>query len=106
MSPPTTPATGCSPGRHADQPVAYHSMAAQFRDLGLALCTALISALRQLVFQALAPVMADALGFHHTTTTRQHANTGAPWSRYAAGGQPARYSLPRTEPPPTDDSRA
>jgi len=48
--------------------------------------TARISALRQLVLQVPAPVIADALGFHHTTTTRQHVNAGATWSRYAGGG--------------------
>ena len=44
--------------------------------------TARISALRELVLQAPAPVIAEALGFHHTTTHRQHANAGATWSRY------------------------
>jgi hypothetical protein len=60
-------------------------MAQQLRDLGLPLRTARISALRQLVLQVPAPVIADALGFHHTTTTRQHLNAGAPWSQYASG---------------------
>lgn len=36
-----------------------------------------------LVAQARAPVIADALGFHQTTTHRQHINAGATWSRYA-----------------------
>jgi len=39
-------------------------------DLGLPMRTARISALRQLVLQVPAPVIAGALGFHHTTTTR------------------------------------
>ena len=72
------------PGRHAGQPAAYHSMAAQLRDHGLPLRTARISALRQLVFQVPAPVVAGALGFHHTTT-RQHLKAGGPWSQYAGG---------------------
>jgi hypothetical protein len=42
--------------------------------------TGRISALRELAAQA--PVIADALGFHHTTTHRQHINAGATWSRY------------------------
>jgi hypothetical protein len=42
--------------------------------------------LRQLVLQVPAPVIADALGFHHTTTTRQHVNAGVTWSRYAGDG--------------------
>jgi len=73
------------PGRHAGQPADYHAMANQLRALGLPLRTARISALRQLVLQAPAPVIADALGFHHTTTTRQHINAGATWSQYAGG---------------------
>jgi integrase len=73
------------PGRHAGQPAEYRSMAAQLRDHGLPLRTARISALRQLVLQVPAPVIAGALGFHHTTT-RQHVNAGATWSRYAGGG--------------------
>jgi len=79
------------PGRHAGQPAAYQSMAAQLRDHGLPLRTARISALRQLVLAVPAPVVADALGFHHTTTTRQHAKAGATWSRYVAGDRPGQH---------------
>jgi hypothetical protein len=61
-------------------------MLIQLRDLGLPMRTARISALRHLVLQVPAPVIADALGFHHTTTTRQHASAGATWSRYAGNG--------------------
>lgn len=46
--------------------------------------TARISAVGQLVLQAPAPVIAQALGFHNTTTERQHAHAGAPWNRYPA----------------------
>ena len=79
------------PGRNAGQPADYRSIAAQLRDHGLPLRTARISALRQLVLQVPAPVIADALGFHHTTTTRQHVNAGATWSRYVAGGRPGQH---------------
>ncbi|MGH3190566.1 MAG: hypothetical protein ACRDPY_47455 [Streptosporangiaceae bacterium] len=80
------------PGRHAGQPAEYRGIAAQLREHGLPLRTARISALRQLVLQVPAPVVAGALGFHHTTTTRQHINAGATWSRYVAGEQPGRRS--------------
>jgi hypothetical protein len=73
------------PGRHAGQPAAYRSMAGLLREHGLPLRTARISALRQLVLQVPAPVIAGALGFHHTTTTRQHVKAGGPWSQYASG---------------------
>ena len=78
------------PGRNAGQPAAYHYIAGLLRDHGLPLRTARISALRQLVLAVPAPVVADALGFHHTTTTRQHASAGATWSRYVAGERPGR----------------
>jgi hypothetical protein len=42
------------------------------------------AALRQLVLQAPAPVVAQALGYHHHTTTRVATEAGTPWSRYAA----------------------
>jgi len=71
------------PGRNAGQPASYRPMLIQLRDLGLPMRTARISALRQLVLQVPAPVIAGALGFHHTTTTRQHTNAGGTWSRYA-----------------------
>jgi hypothetical protein len=72
------------PGRNAGQPASYRPMLAQLRDHGLPMRTACISALRQLVLQAPAPVIADALGFRHTTTTRQHINAGGTWSRYVS----------------------
>jgi integrase len=77
------------PGRHAGQPASYRGMLIQLRDLGLPMRNARISALRQLVLQVPAPVVADALGFHHTTTTRQHVNAGATWSHYVAGSRPS-----------------
>jgi hypothetical protein len=61
-------------------------IASQLRDLGLPLRTGRVAALRQRVLQVPAPVIADALGCHYTTATRQHVNAGALWSRYAAGG--------------------
>ena len=80
-----TPANHAStwlfPGRNAGRPAAYRAMSTQLRDLGLPMRTARISALRQLILQVPAPVIADALGFHYTTTTRQHVHAGAPWSQ-------------------------
>jgi len=84
------------PGLHPGQPITYQAMLGQLRDLGLPMRTARISALRQLVLQATAPVVADALGFHHTTTQRQRADAGATWNRYPA----TRSEPPGTEPSP------
>ena len=78
------------PGRQAGQPADYQSMAQQLRDLGLPMRAARTAALRQLVLQVPAPVIADALGFHHITTTRQHVNAGAPWGHYAGGDHRTR----------------
>ena len=84
------------PGPHPGQPVTYRAMLVQLRDLGLPMRTARTSALRQLVLQAPASVVADALGFHHTTTQRQRANAVGTWNRYPA----TRSDPPGTGPSP------
>ncbi len=43
------------------------------------------SAIRQLVLQAPAPVIAKALGYHDKTATRLVTEGGGTWSRYAPG---------------------
>jgi hypothetical protein len=73
------------PGRVADQPLAYTTMLKRLRRLGFPRREARVSALRQLVLRAPAPVVAAALGFHHTTTTPQVANVGTTWSSYTPG---------------------
>lgn len=76
------------PGRLPGQPVSYRTLLEQISDLGLPLREARICALRQLVVQAPAPVVADALGFHQTTMARQVAHAGGTWNQYAAGRIP------------------
>jgi hypothetical protein len=51
--------------------------------------SACATALSQLVVQAPAPVVADALGFHQHTTARHVAIAGGTWNRYAASHLPA-----------------
>ncbi|MBM0278076.1 hypothetical protein JM949_23330 [Micromonospora sp. STR1s_6] len=70
------------PGRLAGQPVAYTTLHNRLRALGFPIKEGRVAALRQLVLQAPAPVVADALGFHPTTATRQVTNAGGTWSRY------------------------
>jgi hypothetical protein len=77
------------PGRNAGQPRDYRSVYHALRDAGLPMRNARTSALRHLVIQAPAPVVADALGFHQTTTTRQFTSAGGTWSRYAASRRPS-----------------
>ena len=82
---PATTSNWLFPGRNPGQPAAYGTVFTQLRNLGFPMRTARISALRQLVLQAPAPVIAEALGFHYTTTERQHTNAGATWNRYPTG---------------------
>ena len=56
------------PGRDVAQPRSYTGVYNDLRDAGLPMRNARTSALRDLVLQAPAPVVADALGFHQTTT--------------------------------------
>jgi hypothetical protein len=73
------------PGRRAGQPVHPDTLMTQIRALGVPIQAARTAALRQLVMQAPAPVVADALGYHHKTTQRHHADAGGTWSHYAPG---------------------
>ncbi|MEU4681478.1 hypothetical protein [Micromonospora sp. NPDC023737] len=73
------------PGRLAGQPVGYTTLHNRLRALGFPIKEARVAALRQLVLQAPAPVVADALGFHPTAATRQVTNAGGTWSRYTSG---------------------
>lgn len=70
------------PGRNPGQPAAYGTIFTLLHDRGFPMRTARASALRQLVLQAPAPVIAEALGFHHTTTQRQRANAAGTWAHY------------------------
>jgi hypothetical protein len=72
--------SGLLPG----QPIGYTTLRQQVSGLGLPLREARVSALGQLVVAAPAPVIADALGFHETTTTRQVAHAGGTWNQYPA----------------------
>jgi hypothetical protein len=76
------------PGLLPGQPVSYRTLLEQVRSLGVPLREARVSALRELVIQAPAPVVAGALGFHQTTTARQMAHAGGTWNRYPAVRSP------------------
>jgi hypothetical protein len=73
------------PGRRARQPLNTGTMLQRLRDHGFPTQAARTSALRRLVLQAPAPVVAQSLGFHHQTTTRVAAEAGKTWTRYAPG---------------------
>jgi len=73
------------PGRRAGQPLHASHLAELVRDLGVPALAGRTAALRQLVLQVPAPVVAQALGYHHKTTTRVATEAGTPWVRYAVG---------------------
>ena len=73
------------PGRRAGQPLHASHLSQLVRDLGIPALAGRTAALRQLVLQVPAPVVAQALGYHHSTTTRVASEAGTPWSRYASG---------------------
>ena len=83
------------PGRRPGQPLSYISLSQGLRDLGVPLRLARVAAIRQLALQAPAPVIAEALGFHHTTTHRQTIHAGGIWNRYAAPDGLAQRAEPR-----------
>lgn len=78
------------PGRRAGQPLHPHVLAAAVRDLDMPTTAARTAALRQLVLQAPAPVVAGMLGYHNKYTARLLAEAGGTWSRYAPGDDHAR----------------
>ncbi len=57
------------------------------------------AALRQLVLQAPAPVVASMLGYHDETTTKVAADAGSPWTRYAPGGHGRTQTRRLANPP-------
>ncbi|MFF3617426.1 hypothetical protein [Streptomyces sp. NPDC002580] len=73
------------PGRQPRHPMDPTSLLDQLRAAGVPTQRGRASAIRQLVLQAPAPVVARALGYHDKTTTRLIVEAGGTWSRYAPG---------------------
>jgi hypothetical protein len=73
------------PGRRANQPLHPATLGKLIARAGLPSTAGRVAALRQFVLQAPAPVVADALGFHHHTAHRHCAEAGGTWSRYVSG---------------------
>lgn len=63
----------------------YKTLRKKLSAIGIPPRSTRVSALRQLVLQEPAPVVATALGFHCKTTERQNRSAGGAWNRYAAG---------------------
>ncbi|WP_433237568.1 hypothetical protein ACQPYK_29155 [Streptosporangium sp. CA-135522] len=73
------------PGRRAGQPMNPSSLRDPLREIGVSPERGRAASIRQLVLQALPPVIARALGYHDKSATRIATETGSPWSRYAPG---------------------
>lgn len=74
------------PGRHPGQPMNPVSLQVHLREIGVPPQRGRTSAIRHLVLQAPAPVIAKALIYHDKTATRLVTEAGGTWSRYAPGG--------------------
>lgn len=73
------------PGRRAGQPMTPEAMAPRLRHLGFPTRPGRTAAIRQLVLQAPAPVIARMLGYNDDHTTRIAEEAGGTWRHYAPG---------------------
>lgn len=73
------------PGRQPGQPMNPVSLQVHLREIGVAPQRGRASAIRQLVLQAPAPVIAKPLGYHDKTAARLVTEAGGTWSRYTPG---------------------
>jgi len=80
------------PGRRAGQPMHSDTLAALVGNLGIPAIAGRACAIRQHVMEMPAPIVAEALGYHHVTTAKLAAQSGGTWSRYAPGDHPRSSS--------------
>lgn len=85
FSGPNKESTWLFPGRRAGQPLQHRSLGQALHRHGILVQAGRTSAIRQLVLQAPAPVVARMLGFHDKHTTRVLIEAGGNWNRYAPG---------------------
>jgi site-specific recombinase XerD len=71
------------PGRRAGQPLTVNAVERQLHQHQIPGLTGRTSAIRHLVLQTPAPVVARMLSYTYDQTARLAAETGAPWSRYS-----------------------
>lgn len=105
------------PGRRGGQPMNPDTIEKRLRHAGIPARGGRSAALRQLVLQAPAPVIATMLGYSHQGAARVAAEAGSPWSRYAPGDHDRppsgegdswllRRSRPRSGPEPKDSTHS
>ncbi|MFI9839243.1 hypothetical protein ACIHFD_19565 [Nonomuraea sp. NPDC051941] len=73
------------PGRRGGQPLDPTTIRLRLSKLGILAGPGRSAAIRQLVLQTPAPVVARMLGYGGDTATRLATVAGSPWSRYASG---------------------
>lgn len=73
------------PGRRAGQPLHLSTLRTHLHQLGIPSTATRVTALRQLVLQTPAPVLAKALGFHYHTAHQHNIDAGGTWKTYAPG---------------------
>ncbi len=73
------------PGRRAGQPMTPETFELRLRHLGFPILRGRTSAIRHLVLQAPAPVIARMLGYNDDHTTRISEEAGGTWRHYAPG---------------------
>ena len=82
----TNPRLEVAVPRPTRQPAAApEHLAKLVHQLGVPTVVGFGAAIRQDVLDMPAPVVADALGYHHVATTSPATYAGATWSRYAPG---------------------
>ena len=73
------------PGRRAGQPMTPSTLELRLRHLGFPTQRGRTAAIRHLVLQAPAPVIARMLGYNDDTTARLAEEAGGTWRHYAPG---------------------
>ncbi|MGW4411621.1 hypothetical protein ACWEJ6_46900 [Nonomuraea sp. NPDC004702] len=74
------------PGRRGGQPLDPTTIQSRLSKLGILAGPGRSAAIRQVVLQTPAPVVARMLGYDEDTAARLATAAGSPWSRYAPGG--------------------
>ncbi|HEX6077753.1 MAG TPA: hypothetical protein VFZ32_21150 [Micromonosporaceae bacterium] len=73
------------PGKRAGQPLHPRTLLPLIHQLGIPAQAIRVAALCQLVLQAPAPVIADALGYHDKHIAKVWIDPGGAWKTYALG---------------------
>jgi hypothetical protein len=71
--------------KRAGQPLHARTLLPLIHQLGIPAQATRLAALRQLVLQAPAPVIADALGYHDKHVAKVWTDAGGNWKTYAPG---------------------